>query len=273
MVLPESEAFNIEFVQTVEKHRCLYDVNLQEYSSKDEQDKAWSRIAHKFSATEAECKRRWKYLRGGLTRYNKKLRGASSQEAKKIKQFYLWNFMQFVLPFLKSRDRSRTLVSLPLKNEDQEPGANEIEVELYCEDDNTDDTSRETYEIPYQPETKQTPPKRARTEETLTAYDSLERAAFHFQHNAAQVPQNRENPDLEFFKSILPDMAELNASQKRRFKVRVLQLLDELATERATLPPSVSLHSSSATEYASGTVSYHDARRSQSGQTVDSQPI
>ena len=43
-----------------------------------------------------------------------------------------------------------------------------------------------------------------------------------------------ENPDLDFFKSILPDMGNLNASQKRRFKVVVLQTLDNILQEKNT---------------------------------------
>ena len=48
MPLPESEAFNITFVQAVETYNCLYDITSPDYNSKDEQDKAWNNVAHKF---------------------------------------------------------------------------------------------------------------------------------------------------------------------------------------------------------------------------------
>lgn len=40
-----------------------------------------------------------------------------------------------------------------------------------------------------------------------------------------------KNPDLDFFISILPDMVDLNASQKRRFKQKVLEILDDICNE------------------------------------------
>lgn len=55
-------------------------------------------------------------------------------------------------------------------------------------------------------------------------------------HVSKQMPRPPEinlnkNPDLDFFISILPDMVELNASQKRRFKQKVLQILDDICNE------------------------------------------
>lgn len=38
MLLPDNELFNIKFVETVEKYKCLNDTSPQ-YISKDEQDK------------------------------------------------------------------------------------------------------------------------------------------------------------------------------------------------------------------------------------------
>lgn len=51
MPLPESEAFNINFVKTVETFKCLYDPTTSDYSSKEKQDKAWNRVAQTFAST------------------------------------------------------------------------------------------------------------------------------------------------------------------------------------------------------------------------------
>lgn len=49
-----------------------------------------------------ECKQRWKNLRGSLTR-NLSQRLKSSYGNKQPKTFYLTKYMQFVMPFAKSR--------------------------------------------------------------------------------------------------------------------------------------------------------------------------
>lgn len=46
-----------------------------------------------------------------------------------------------------------------------------------------------------------------------------------------QSGEESGNSDLHFFKSILPDLAGFSASQKRRFKIKVMQLIDDIANE------------------------------------------
>ncbi|KAG1692587.1 hypothetical protein GQR58_007233 [Nymphon striatum] len=251
MPLPESEEFNVNFVRVIESLKCLYDPTLPDYSSKETQDQAWSHVAEMFSATAIECKLRWKYLRGGLTRYIKKQKEKCGYSAKVTKPFYLLEEMQFVLPYLKSRTRSSTS-SRPHRNEDPD------NIELYFdkfEVDSVHETSREDFEISDRTEASPTlreldpsPIKRIKTAQT-SADDLFERSVPNY---ICEDPvEILENPDLHFFKSILPDMASLNPSQKRRFKVKVLQLLDEIANEE-TVPRSssmFSMQSSSPTEY------------------------
>lgn len=50
MLLSKSEAFNVKSEQAVETYKCLYDRS-PDYSSRDEQDKAWKYVAQKFSST------------------------------------------------------------------------------------------------------------------------------------------------------------------------------------------------------------------------------
>ncbi|XP_005111547.1 uncharacterized protein LOC101848009 [Aplysia californica] len=247
MPLPDSEAFNLRFVQLVETYKCLYDTTLPDYTSKDVQDKAWEVIATKCRASVLECKLRWKHLRGGLTRYIKNVKRRSSQRAKPIKQFYLWDVMQFVLPFVKSRSDPESSLPFCLKQEEEDP--DEIEGDLLS-DDEVDDTYGNNIETPVEEEAaletfcelepvptacfKRGSRKRLKT---LTAGDSFEMVANPDFARSTPV-EKAENFDLDFFKSILPDMAELNASQKRRFKVRVLQLLEEFSCEGTAHVPS-----------------------------------
>lgn len=62
----------------------------------------------------AECKLLWKVIRGGFTRYLKS-KNTTGSGAKK--PYYLWNTLQLLLPFTKSRAQSgkfsATLPSAP----------------------------------------------------------------------------------------------------------------------------------------------------------------
>lgn len=41
-----------------------------------------------------------------------------------------------------------------------------------------------------------------------------------------------EDADINFFKSLLPDIRQLNASQKRRFKMGILELIDNICEKK-----------------------------------------
>ncbi|KAG8233810.1 hypothetical protein J437_LFUL008030 [Ladona fulva] len=56
------------------------------------------------------------------------------------------------------------------------------------------------------------------------------------------------DPDLDFFKSILPDMREMSNDQKRRFKIGILNLAGQILSElHASVLPVLSYSSSSST--------------------------
>ncbi|KAK7071078.1 hypothetical protein SK128_024600 [Halocaridina rubra] len=248
MPLPDDEPFNIAFVQAVEKYKCLYDTTSPQYVSRDEQDNAWICLAETFSCTGAECKMRWKHLRGGLTRYIKKRQEKSGQGGKSIKQFYLWDVMQFVLPFLKSRVHTGALPlsSLGYDNDDpadMEDDSFDHEGDIVCE------TSKEG------PET----PRTTKNDSSLPGFTTssrrgIKRAAHYpFERVVADFISKKSgeesgNPELQFFKSILPDVAGFSASQKRRFKIKVIQLIDGISNEG-----SASRSSSVASAYSDST--------------------
>ncbi|XP_047484169.1 uncharacterized protein LOC125035903 [Penaeus chinensis] len=247
MPLPDNETFNIKFVQAVEKYKCLYDTTSPRYISRDEQDKAWSCLAEPFSSTGAECKLRWKHLRGGLTRYIKK-----RQASKSIKQFYLWDVMQFVLPFLKSRTQIGNLPP-PNPEDDNEDPADVEDDNVDYESDIVCESVKEIPETPSTTENGPSPPSCAssvRRGKKRDADDPLERAVVDF--ISKNSGEESVNPDLQFFKSILPDVAGFSASQKRRFKIKVLQLIDDIANEgSASRSPSVVSAYSGSTNYNS----------------------
>lgn len=184
-------------------------------------------------------------MRGGLTRYIKKLKEFSGVQDKQFKEFYMWKDMQFVIPYLKERNYTTSRVPTIRPIDSQQPYD---QYEIKREIDDTEDSCSPRIAHSHSMETE-IPSLSARglkrTTETSELTDSFTTA-----HKSAKFETETDNPDLDFFKSILPDMAELNASQKRRFKLRVLMLLEDMSNEKnlAYPPTSVSpVHSSSST--------------------------
>jgi hypothetical protein len=69
---------------------------------------------------------------------------------------------------------------------------------------------------------------------TTVSLEDVNRPAFQCCHVRKRCVQNEdEDPDLSFFKSVLPDMREMNAEQKRHFKIGILSLAQQLLAENS----------------------------------------
>lgn len=102
---PEDQQFNIAFVAAVRKHPCLFDSNSTEYKQAQVQDNAWQEVSGTVSESVDLCKKRWRNLRCCMTRYLKSVRdNADSTNNVRRKPYYLYNHMQFVVPYLKMKD-------------------------------------------------------------------------------------------------------------------------------------------------------------------------
>lgn len=147
--------------------------------------------------------------------------------------------MQFILPFTKSRPQSG---NLPFKNNEDE-----MFDTAQCTIDNDDiDSIATCFEEPAPDEHLEpnlldasnflhTPSRTLSKSSTKRKQpkppeDEMEQAVIKYLSQKS-APQP-ENPDLDFFKSILPDVATLNASEKRMFKVKVLQILDDMLQKK-----------------------------------------
>ena len=189
---------------------------------------------------------RWKHLRGGLTRYIKRLQH-QDPTAKSIKQFYLWHDMKFVFPYLKSRRDT-----LPTNQEEENIDLEAMHLRQSVRDVREAPVEQDvdTVIVPLEePETPSTP-----TSRTNPPTDSSQKSGSHprrgrkrfrddtfeetiVDYIARQSAKPPEHPDLEFFRSILPDMNCLSASQKRRFKIHILQLIEDMSNEDESSRP------------------------------------
>ncbi|KAL3269368.1 hypothetical protein HHI36_008439 [Cryptolaemus montrouzieri] len=226
--MTEDAILNKSFVQEIEKRKCLYDYTCVDYSNKDLQEQSWQEISDIIGGTVDDCKSRWKNLRGGLTRYlNRPLTLSGTRH---VKKYYLYDYMKFLLPFTRTRSRnnvgnksSDNLNEFISQNESHGDVSTDLEMDLeenyngnfqenqfYTNDTNHAEVDEDAVisKIPMQNE------------------DPFgEAVKMYFARKLAKD----QNPDLEFFKSILPDIADFSPSQKRRFKQKVLKAIDEVS--------------------------------------------
>ncbi|XP_044755433.1 uncharacterized protein LOC123314311 [Coccinella septempunctata] len=237
-------SLNKLFVKEVEKRRCLYDYTFQDYSNKDLQDRSWQEIADVVGSTVHECKSRWKNLRAGLTRYLS--RPLTLSGARYVKKYYLFDDLQFILPFIRARHRTAMNDGADLDQSDGNPHVAENDEEVSQDVDmdikphillddlesNSDDYTHFFEQNLRQKKRKpvhnnhhmEEVPRVKVPRKTVQNDDVLD-----LLKNCVSESPRESNPDLDFFRSILPDIADFTPVQKRLFKRKVLQVIDEIA--------------------------------------------
>lgn len=168
--------------------------------------------------------------------------GKSGDSAKSKKKYYLWDVMQFLLPFTKSRLQSG---NLPIENnedemfdtdqasiDDDENDSRATGFEQHAPDEHPEPNVLDTSNFSRTPSRTSSRSSTKKKTPLQPPVDEMEHAVVNYlSQRSAPIP---ENPDLDFFKSILPDVASLNASEKRMFKVRMLQTLDDMLQKKST---------------------------------------
>lgn len=144
--------------------------------------------------------------------------------------------MQFVLPFTKSRLQSG---NLPVENEQivgddesivDEPVENSITPTLDSQVQQPSEQLNESSEGPSHrlSSSGRSSLKRKRTT-VPSPCDVMENAVVSYLSQKSS--EKSENPDLDFFRSIIPDLSTFTPSQKRRFKLKILQILEDMSNE------------------------------------------
>lgn len=159
----------------------------------------------------SECRDRWKNLRAGLTRYLK------LKDKTRVKKYYLYDVMGFVLPFTKTKDDHGQLIKAKreLSDEHSSQSNNECEesVDNFFFDAPID---QKDFDIAYvEPDSDEHNTRKRKYEDSSNSV----------------VSESGSQLDLCFFKSLLGDLSQFSPRQKRKFKMKVLQVLDEIASE------------------------------------------
>ncbi|XP_055918160.1 uncharacterized protein LOC129950292 [Eupeodes corollae] len=238
---------NVQFVKMIERNPCVYNRKSRDFSNKAEQDETWKMIGIEFDATVAECKERWKNLRACFTRHLKLIASPGYSSIDK-KPYYLAEHLNFLKPFTKSRTqffsvpklKPKLLASFTPKIHEKEDNLSETEqhyneVTVMDENDPNIQDSSDTNLTQIDPrvwnsldEVKPTVSnKRHRVDNEEQNVDVAE----DFPKRRQLDTYYEEDLDLCFFKSLLPDIRQMNSDQKRRFKVGVINLSGTILNE------------------------------------------
>ncbi|CAH0599977.1 unnamed protein product [Chrysodeixis includens] len=205
--------YNIKFCELVARYPVIYNDDRVDYGNRYVQDKAWGAIAKNLKDSVTDCKERWKNLRNRYCKYQKAQAEASSTGLKtwlKITEYYLAPHLRFLDNYMQSR----YLKSLQ-QNDD-----------LSDSDDDTEDTipsyhppSREAMglNIPLSTSSK-SKPRHNSTDHTHYDYSNPKRA---------KIDEGKDE-DLSFLHSLLGDVKAMAPSQKRQFKIKVMQLAQDI---------------------------------------------
>ena len=192
----------------------------------------------------AETKRRWRNLRASYGRFSRNLLepespGSGSPSTKKMKsEYYLKDKMSFLDPYMKHmsvvHDPDNTVNQL-LQSEgihasvlhDPDNTGDQLQSEEICIDDAAVDAYYEEEEDQYD-DSRDKRSVESIPEISLSVGDAMLR-------NVSTATESRQDmnddADLNFFKSLLPDFKLLPAPKKRKFKMEVLQLLNNYHDE------------------------------------------
>ncbi|KAM3967369.1 uncharacterized protein ACR2FA_011717 [Aphomia sociella] len=218
-----------QFVKIIERYPDLYDHNSDTYRRWCA-DKAWEKVVDCVKAelnedcTVDELKQKWKGIRSSYNRYKLKL-FKSKFETRPVQAYYLCNVLKFLDPFIKPKGIPENET---LPEPSYESFCSETE-DLEIDPSNNYDHSTEWTEVDIKSQ------KRLKTEECIDIYSESE---VETSHSKCKKKKNKskesdeDNEDLQFFRSILPDIKDFTSKEKRNLKRGILNLIDEIDNSR-----------------------------------------
>lgn len=198
--------------------------------------------ASNFVVVAADCKDRWKNIRGRYVRYKNQKNLPSGSRAKRIKDYYLTPHLHFLDSFLKSRKSKGNMANetLPIGgdtehsvDEEEDVDSEKAEEEDSQGGDNESgiNTSPTPSPLP-EPKSMKPPPPRTsndgyRKRKGATSLADVNEQAFKYFEKKQTILQEANmhqkseppDPDMAFLQSLLPDMKCMDESQNGNSKI------------------------------------------------------
>ncbi|XP_028155719.1 uncharacterized protein LOC114349516 [Diabrotica virgifera virgifera] len=245
----DDSLFNIKFVRVVERHPCIWNFNLQEYSKRDTTEKAWAEIAEEINETVSNCRERWRNIRTAFLRSLKTPPDRSAKNSKK--RYYLSKYLQFLVPYTKRKklfgnleaqadfdysdpmdDETNQVAELPegletdTKDNVRTQSPNPSISSRYVTEESDTEEMILTHSHLYKK--KQFYQQTSSNSSKSTPDDDASRAFVEWVKQKENKNNAEENPNLLFLRSLLPDMMKMTEKQNRRFRQKVIGLMGEI---------------------------------------------
>lgn len=181
-----------------------------------------------------DCKTRWKNLRACYSRHLKSLADGSAAKVKR--PYYLAEDLHFLQPFTKTRKSKGIYKFLEVQIASPEgtqvaksepPNDSEDEHDSLSEHEESSSEGQQFSQVEHVeiPTVKRIAKCESNPKKKMCLSPTL------IDRNTIKL----ENPDLDFFKSVLPDMKEMTNDQKRRFKIGILKLAGQILNENTSV--------------------------------------
>ncbi|XP_063824536.1 uncharacterized protein LOC135074160 [Ostrinia nubilalis] len=238
----------VQFVKIIQRYPDIYDHNMETYR-RWTADKAWEKVVEtvknemELDCSLEELKSKWKGIRSSYNRFKKKYIEEKKKGALFSKKYYLYDSLQFLEPFTKSKGFKRNTSDIPenvFENcdniDDEQESVTEPDpiwpaVKIKSDPTENNDENNETNSYSDDDQTvdqkKYKKFKKRKREDKDTGNDSQ---------------------DLQFFKSILPDIAGFTTKEKRKLKIGILKLVDDIENARRKRKRKSESDSSSSSE-------------------------
>jgi len=176
-----------------------------------------------------ECKEKWRNIRG---RYLRQLKDVppSGSGTKRKKVYYLTDYLHFIDPYTTSRPQTGNLTGLTVS----ENSIDYLEVdEIEYGHEHEERSMIDTHSINKCIEKKKSGMDNSSKKQQCSSLDELNVAAAGYFKEKRSQKKSEEFPDhdMDFLKSLLPDIKSLDAQNKRKLKINIMKLVDDACTE------------------------------------------
>ncbi|XP_067637592.1 transcription factor Adf-1-like isoform X1 [Eurosta solidaginis] len=164
--------FNVRLVKTIKKFPILYNPEHKDYTNREARETAWIEIGDELSCDPKALKKKWKNFR---TIFARKLREMKYGMKESKQQHYLFNYMTFLIPYLKKNyDPPASIKGSNLNNilaDAAVDDENEMHSNYYTEEDNI---TQESEDPIYYEEDDDTKSMNTSLQKTKRSYNSEE---------------------------------------------------------------------------------------------------
>lgn len=173
----------------------------------------------------ADCQTKWRNIRNGFVRSLKPTPSGSSTKQKKL--YYLHEELQFLLPFVKSIVHTNEPGNIPIPPKENTDESSSTTDEVPCTQKPTD-----TLETPSSRSDESNSFKKPKIRKVTNEADKA------FVDWIKKKETKTDSARKMFLLSLLPDVENLSEEQMRKFRIKVLLLLEEIQSNQSH-PPQV----------------------------------